>query len=308
MNEHYFGSVRFFKNLILIATLALIAVPTVLAVRYFRAERQSREDMAVLEKSVASLMELADSGTAADASVREIDAETSAYQSLYPDFYAPESLNATQSTDKTAFLTFDDGPSARTPEILETLQKKGVKATFFVIGKTDEQLFWWMKDIVAQGHTIGMHSYSHNYKKIYSSVEAYLEDMNRIFQLIRDTTGVTPTVFRLPGGSINGYDYNIYQEILAEMLRRGFVPCDWNLSGGDAAGYAVTSAQVVDNVVGGADSVNRAFVLMHDAADKIATAAALPQIIAGLQGKGFTLEALTAETKPVLFGYTDFEG
>lgn len=313
MKERYIGSVRFFKNLIFLVVIVGITVPTVLAVRYHSALNESRANTEQLKKQCSTLQEETNNSASSEPGLSQFltadpGADAPAYQTLYPDFYAPDPLTADESEDKTAFLTFDDGPSARTPEILATLKKQNVKATFFVVGKTDEKSLQAMKDIVSQGHTLGMHSYTHNYKLIYASVDAYLADMYKLFCLIRDTTGTTPEVFRMPGGSINGYDYRVYHEILTEMLRRGFVPCDWNLSSGDATGHTITKAEILRNVVGKADSVNRGFVLMHDAADKTATSAALSDMIDGLRGKGFTFQRLTGKVKPVLFNYTDYIG
>ena len=116
---------------------------------------------------------------------------------------------------KTVYLTFDDGPSARTPEVLKILEEYGVKATFFVVGKDTEQSKQWMRDIVAAGHTIGVHSFTHDYREIYSSVEDYLDDFAKEYALIEEVTGVPPQIFRFPGGSINAYNGHIYQEIVA---------------------------------------------------------------------------------------------
>ena len=133
------------------------------------------------------------------------------------------------------YLTFDDGPSDRTDEVLKILDEKGVKATFFVIGREDETSIQRIKKAAAAGHTIGMHSYSHDYEKIYTSVEDFLDDFYKLFVILRDEAGVTPTVFRFPGGSLNNYNQGVYKEIIAEMLRRGFRYYDWNLSAEDAA-------------------------------------------------------------------------
>lgn len=147
--------------------------------------RQQTERLAALEAQVR----------AAAAATTNTTATTSSdgYSSLYPDFYAPQAYSANSAPSKTAYLTFDDGPSGNTDVILQTLQEENVKATFFVVGTTDANNLARMRRIVQEGHTIGMHSYSHSYKKIYASVEAFLKDMYQVFNLIKDTTGVTPT-------------------------------------------------------------------------------------------------------------------
>ena len=145
--------------------------------------------------------------------------------------------------DNAVYLTFDDGPSARTDEILEILDKYGVKATFFVVGANEEGDLERMQKIVAAGHTLAIHSYSHDYKKIYASVEAYLEDFNQMFCQIYEATGVKPQIFRFPGGSVNSYNVGIHQQLIAEMTRRGFVYFDWNVANGDAV-FSKNSALV----------------------------------------------------------------
>ena len=71
---------------------------------------------------------------------------------------------------KKVYLTFDDGPSDHTDEILDILKKNKVRATFFVVGKETEHAKKMYRRIILEGHTLGMHSYSHNYDQIYASV------------------------------------------------------------------------------------------------------------------------------------------
>ncbi|NCB62914.1 MAG: polysaccharide deacetylase [Clostridia bacterium] len=221
--------------------------------------------------------------------------------------YAAPAARSTVDTEKTVYLTFDDGPSARTPEILAVLKKYNVKATFFVVGKTDEQSKQWMRDIVNEGHAIGMHSYTHDYKKIYASPEAFLEDYSKIFNLIYEATGVYPQISRFPGGSINGYNGGSYENIISELVRRGFVYFDWNVATGDAAANSsVPVDTLVRNALSRIDSLRRAVVLMHDATDKKTTVEALSAIIEGYQKAGFTFAPLTPEVVPVVYTYPDF--
>ena len=309
----YFGSVRFFKNLILLAVCVLIAIPTIFAVKYHR----EAAALATLPPPGAEALPLqddaelfepelpADSSAVTGTEATEFSADPPAYQSLYPDFYAPQPFGATERVGNTIYLTFDDGPSERTDEVLAVLAEKNVKATFFVVGHSDEEDLARMRRIVEEGHTIGMHSYSHNYSLVYSSVESFLDEFYRNFSQIRDATGVTPTVFRFPGGSINGYDGGFYQEIISEMIRRGFVPFDWNISSEDAAAtHIVPTETLVDNVVRNAGGKVRGFVLFHDSEPKTTTPAALGPVIDQLRGMGFEFSAITPNTLPVLYSYT----
>ena len=252
--------------------------------------QQQSERLAALEAQVAAAAAATTSTTSAGG-----------YQALYPDFYAPQTYSATSSPDNTAYLTFDDGPSGNTDIILQTLQEENVKATFFVVGTDNADNLARMRRIVQEGHTIGMHSYSHSYKKIYASVEAFLKDMYQVFNLIKDTTGVTPTCFRFPGGSINSYNKAVYKDIKAEMIRRGFVPYDWNVSSGDASTTKYTPEQLTGYVLNGIGSKSRIIVLMHDSPSKENTAQAVRQIIIGIREKGFIFAPLDYQTKPILF-------
>lgn len=229
--------------------------------------------------------------------------ETPAYQALFPDLYAGEALRSTVNTDKVAYLTFDDGPSERTPEVLEILERYGVKATFFVTGRGDGQSLQWMRETAEAGHTLGMHSCTHDYSEIYASVEAFLEDCDGLSTLILKATGQRPQILRFPGGSVNAYNAGIYQELIAEITRRGFVYFDWNVSSADAAPGGPDAEAIAANVLDGGADLRRAVVLLHDSAGKAATVEALPAIIEGYQAMGFTFEALTPEVVPIIFGY-----
>lgn len=231
-----------------------------------------------------------------------IPAEVPAWQALYPDLYARPADRGSQCPSKVVYLTFDDGPSARTPEILAILEQYGVKATFFVTGRESEQGQQWMRDIVAAGHTLGVHSYTHDYHKIYASVEAFLDDFNRMYQQIQEVTGVSPQIFRFPGGSINAYNGAVYLDIVAEMVRRGFVYFDWNAMTGDAVKKPPAPSVQISNALS-KKNAQRVILLSHDGAKMVNTVAALPGIIEGYQAAGFTFAPLTPEIKPIVYAY-----
>ena len=228
--------------------------------------------------------------------------EVPEYTALFPDFYAPEWDGETVTGGRVCCLTFDDGPSANTDRVLDILDQYGVKATFFVVGKTGAASQERMRKIVAAGHTIAMHSWSHDYGKVYASVESFLTEFNRLYEWIYEVTGVHPTVFRFPGGSINSYDRGVYQEIIAEMTRRGFVYYDWNASAQDATKTPrAASAIAADCLKGiGRDLV---VVLAHDSSPRGTTADALPAVIEGYQAAGYTFSALHPGVTPVTMGY-----
>ncbi len=224
------------------------------------------------------------------------------YQQMYPDLYCTRPQNQI-NPDKTIFLTFDDGPSDRTLEILDILREKGVKATFFVTGNCPlAKGKAIMKRIVDEGHTIGVHTYTHDFKKIYASVNAFLDDFYKIYSLIYDATSVKPTIFRFPGGSKNGFNKGNYRELIAEMTRRGFDYFDWNLSAGDAVSRTPTpTARCISNVLNASKNCRHGVVLMHDARPKATTVEALPAIIDGLRSQGFSFDKLSNSINPAAY-------
>lgn len=230
-----------------------------------------------------------------------VSAPNADYTSLYPNLYVKRP-DTQILPPKTAFLTFDDGPSERTAEILDILKQRNIKATFFVTGKTTEFAKSMMRRIVTEGHTIAVHTYTHDFKQIYSSVQAYLDDFNRIYTLIYDVTGVKPDIFRFPGGSKNGFNKNNYREFINEMTRRGFDYFDWNVSSGDAVSRTPTPADVcTSNVLNHCSNLNSCVVLMHDLRPKTTTVQALPNIIDGLEARGFKFDKLSHNIDPSSF-------
>ena len=224
------------------------------------------------------------------------------YQNLYPKMYVPFN-GFIATTGRTVYLSFDDGPSNQTEKILDILDTYGVKATFFVVGKQDATSKAMLQEIVKRGHSLGIHSYSHQYQKIYASIEAYMEDFYQLYSYIIEATGVTPTIFRFPGGSINGYNASIYQPIIAEMLRRGFIYYDWNVDAKDSSPKATTQS-IINNVLGQCKNQDQPFILMHDFNNTTKTIDALPTIIEYLQEQGYIFKALNNTVQPVIFAYT----
>lgn len=327
--ESYWGSVRFFKHLILTVLALAILIPTTLSIIFGVSLGRTKAELKQLRQTVSTQPAPGPSGgqqgdgtaqpagdgsqAAGDSSQSQGEGQPSknggpefpAYQELYPDLYAkPANLNSIDQ-EKTVYLTFDDGPSARTPELLAILEEYDIKATFFVVGRESEEAKQWMRDIVAAGHTLGIHTYSHDYNKIYQSVEAYLEDFNAMYNLILEATGVAPQVFRFPGGSVNAYNGATYRDIISEMVRRGFVYFDWNRMSGDAVRGNVPAETLVENALDRADTMRRVILLMHDSTRFTNVVEALPQIIEGYQEAGFSFAALTQEVKPVIYSYPD---
>lgn len=223
------------------------------------------------------------------------------YTKLYPDLYCPPA-EGTYDKENVIFLTFDDGPSPNTDRILDVLKEKGVKATFFVTAQNpSEENMNRMKRIVDEGHTIAIHSYTHDYHQIYASVEAYLDDFYKMYQKIYEVTGVKASIFRFPGGSNTGYNKAIRDEVVAEMTRRGFTFYDWNIDSSDASGNNIAASKLVQHTLSTSEGFNHGIVLMHDLGTKATTADALPEIIDGLCAQGYTFDKLTNDLPSVNF-------
>ncbi len=194
------------------------------------------------------------------------------------------------------YLTFDDGPSDNTDAILDILDDYNIKATFFVVGKDVDTYGDAYKRIVDDGHTIGMHSYSHNYSAVYSSKEAFESDFNEIHDLIYDVTGEDSKFYRFPGGSSNKLSNIGMYPFISFLNEEGVEYFDWNVSSGDATSAAFTSAELVDNVMTDVVKYKTSVVLLHDSRGKQATVEALPELIEALQQEGAMILPITDDT------------
>ncbi|MEK3911617.1 polysaccharide deacetylase family protein [Paenibacillus sp. FSL H7-0331] len=204
---------------------------------------------------------------------------------------------AVTSSDKIAYLTFDDGPSQSTSRILDILQKDGIKATFFVTGKTSDYSKQMLHRIVDEGHTLGNHTYSHDYKRIYASVGAFKADVDRLNRFLEETVGVKPNILRYPGGSNNHLSWrsggrHIMSAITREMSALGYQYFDWNVSSTDAAAVTQSKEAIVESVKSNSSGKKQIIVLMHDMDVKTTTVEALPEIISYLQQSGYHFDVL----------------
>ncbi len=196
------------------------------------------------------------------------------------------------------YLTFDDGPSIYTDELLDILAKYDVKATFFVTGKDKAGYRDTYRRIVEEGHTLGMHSYSHEYENIYASLENFQQDVGTLRNYLYNETGVGSKFYRFPGGSSNKVSDTDIEDMTAYLNAMGIRYFDWNITAGDATGANVTSDEIVERVMSQLPLHQVAVVLMHDAKDKRATVDALPKLIEAIQGMedGTLILPITEET------------
>ena len=196
-----------------------------------------------------------------------------------------DSENFAEENDQLkVYLTFDDGPSDNTAAILDTLAKYNVKATFFVVGKTDDQSKEMYQRIVNEGHTLGMHSYSHKYSVVYDSLDAFETDFNQLQSYLYDITGQECRLYRFPGGSSNQVSNTDMSEFIRFLNEEGVTYFDWNVSSGDATSQAYTADELLNNVLTDVPKYKTSVVLMHDSNTKSTTVEALGPMIEALQG------------------------
>lgn len=198
------------------------------------------------------------------------------------------------------YLTFDDGPSIYTEDILDILDSYDIKATFFVVGKETDSAKEALQDIVARGHTLGMHSYSHKYSEVYHSVEDFAGDFTKLQDYLYEVTGVKSTVYRFPGGSSNTVsklDMWDFADYLDEQGVRFF---DWNISSGDGGKELLPVETLVSNSTADIEKHETSIILLHDSANKRTTVEALPIIIENILAMEDTvILPITDDTEPV---------
>ncbi len=199
--------------------------------------------------------------------------------------------------NKVVFLTFDDGPSENTGKILKILEKYDAKATFFVTGNGQADNHF-IKEAYDQGNAIGLHTYTHDYSYVYSSVDNYFQDLQQISDMVKDITGEAPKVIRFPGGSSNTVSANYTEGIMSRLVdlvhEKGYEYFDWNVSSGDASGNDIP----VDTIVQGATACEEQYctILFHDTMAKNTTVEALPEIIRHYKEQGYVFLPLTRDS------------
>ena len=211
----------------------------------------------------------------------------------------PEETSVEEENSKIVYLTFDDGPSSNTNAILDILKEYNVKATFFVNGKTDEISKEGYKRIVEEGHTLAMHSYTHVYKEVYASKEAFLEDVYRLQNYLFDLTGTKPIYYRFPGGSSNTISEMDMQIFIQALHEEGMEYFDWNVANGDGGNKELTTDQILTNVWNDIPKYEHSMILMHDSVQKGFTVEALPEMIKQLQEAGYTILPID-DTTPLI--------
>ena len=199
--------------------------------------------------------------------------------------------------EKIVYLTFDDGPSENTGRVLDILDQYGAKATFFVTGHEPDHRSS-IKDAYDRGHSIGLHSMTHDYDKIYVSEEAFFADLEQVGEVVREQIGFVPYLTRFPGGTSNtisaNYCTGIMSALVEDVPARGYQFYDWNVTSADASGNNVPAETIVQSSC--VEGYTNVMLLFHDSATKGTTVDALPQIIEFYQERGYEFRAIDRES------------
>lgn len=206
-------------------------------------------------------------------------------------------VNALVNNSKIVYLTFDDGPSESTSKILEILDKYDIQATFFLVGPSYKLKNDLLKEIVSNGHSLAIHSYSHDYSQIYKDQESYLKDFYSCLNWIKKETNITPLLYRFPGGSSTTIaSKDLIVSIIDELYSAGYKHIDWNVDSADSNYNNNTNAIIKNTIncikVNESNNIYIQNILMHDNTKKIATLEALPTIIEYCLSKEYQFKTL----------------
>jgi peptidoglycan/xylan/chitin deacetylase (PgdA/CDA1 family) len=236
--------------------------------------KELTEQLELLEQAVQLLRE----------NPQTSDSVSDAVQTLSPGAEDDSADDAdTADIRHKVYLTFDDGPSIYTDEILDILEEYGVKATFFVVGKEDERSKNAIQRIVEEGHTLGMHSYSHKYSELYASQESFETDFEKQRTYLEELTGTKCRYYRFPGGSSNTVSSVDMQTLVDYVESQDVVFFDWNIASGDGGSELLDVDTLVQNSTGEIGRWYTSVILLHDSAEKRTTVEALPEIIETIQ-------------------------
>ena len=211
-----------------------------------------------------------------------------------------ELIKVSSEKKKVMYLTFDDGPSQNTQEILDILDRFHVKATFFVTAESPDHINM-IKEEVKRGHAIGVHTYAHDYKTIYTSVDGYFKDVEKMNDIIEKQTGKRTKILRFPGGVSNTVSRKYASKIMSKLAKKveehGYHYYDWNASNGDGNCYTSVDSLINTGLkeVRNHDTV---MMLMHDGGANKATVEALPTLLNSYIQQGFEFRIID-DTTPV---------
>ncbi len=291
-------SVLFYKRLIIFTFLSIIIAVAGLLTFFIGQglglwSGESNEDQAVPAVSSDGSQKTTDSALIAKENEKNQESnEKTTYSAI--NGQRPE------DNEKVVYLTFDDGSSKNTAEILGILNQNDIKATFFFNTSESQTPDSIIKEAYDSGHSIGvLTSTGYNYNQIYSSVDKYVEDLNKSYSRLYEITGENPTILRFPGGSINAFNKEIYKGLISEVKKKGLVYFDWNVCAQDGSRFT-SKETIVLNATKLPFRKDKCMVLIHDNGN-VNTPEALREIIAFYKQNGYVFLPLTADVEPIVF-------
>lgn len=277
-NEFRKKRVKLIKRLIILVIGFFIVMPNIMCAILFAKLGKTNK---TLDSIYSKISELENIRTQQVASI-SAQADTEDVSALTKDVVLKVQTDAEEYEGyKRIYLTFDDGPSNNTNAILDVLDEYNAKATFFVIAKNGYDKEY--NRIINDGHTLGLHSYSHIYQDVYSDENGFKNDVNRIYDFVENITGVAPKFYRFPGGSSNTIYKSDKNELFDYLDEMNLTYVDWNVASNDSTYGGLSANQIANNVLNGVEGLDDCVILMHDANDKTSTVEALRIIISSLQ-------------------------
>ena len=283
-NDERKRRVRRLKKIVIVSLVVSIIIPIVMCIGLAVQIGHLNRNLAQIEQNITSMSELVHRQREELDRLNQFvntakeEKELSKVEAA-PDSALEDMMSEVDGSRHKVYLTFDDGPSSYTKEILDILDRYQVKATFFVVGKDSDWAREALSDIVARGHSLGMHSYSHKYSELYQSRESFAEDFEKLQTYLYEVTGVESHIYRFPGGSSNTVSNVDINEFATFLEEKDVVYFDWNIASGDAASRKLSVDEIVKNATKDIERRETSIILFHDASDKNTTVEALPIII-----------------------------
>lgn len=307
-----------FKNIKLTLATGLAAIAIILGLVLFAADHPKDGDGDVMINSPSQSVSTTDAAPTETAgatpdSTKDVSSDVVITPTIVPTvkptpvpttYNTPkpeEPVNPEAGKNSVMYLTFDDGPSKRTPEVLDILKRYNIKATFFIINFDDSQIPI-LQRMIDEGHSIGIHGYSHEYGDIYKSEAAFMENVTKLRKKLNDKLGYDTTIIRFPGGSSNGvskqYCKGIMTKLVVTVQNEGYQYFDWNVDSRDAERF--DAAGILESVKKSTKGTRKTnIVLMHDNGDKHETVKALPNVIEWAKANGYSFSNLNASSETV---------
>jgi peptidoglycan-N-acetylglucosamine deacetylase len=234
----------------------------------------------------------------------DVDVQNIQVHAVIPEEMTP--LLKSKVNQKIAYLTFDDGPSLNTMEILNILDRYHVKATFFVKGNEEPYAKRCYQEMISRGHSIALHSYTHDYSIVYRSTESFFQDLNRLETMLQEEYGIKSRIVRLPGGSNNRLRHQastkpIINGILQRLKEKGYIYFDWSIDSTDGFSPSISEQQIISAVQKGTKNQKHVNILLHDINSMKNTVKALPDIIEFLKKEGYTFDTIDETTPKMQF-------